>query len=80
MALGQTGIDFGLARAVRKWESGSSENRSSHRIDVPLFLELEEELGLFGKITLSFLEPGNCGRVHHIFILGDDPKIDRHSG
>jgi hypothetical protein len=32
-------------------ETGFSENRSSQRIDVSLFLELEEELALFGRIT-----------------------------
>ena len=36
------------------------------------FLELGEKLALFGKITLSFLCPGNGGGVAHIFIFGDE--------
>jgi hypothetical protein len=39
------------------------KNSESHLIDLSWFLELEEELGLFGKITLCFPCPGNSGRV-----------------
>ena len=41
-------------------------------MDGSLFLELEEELGLFQKITLCFLCPSDSGRVARIFIFGDE--------
>ena len=44
-------------------ELASSENRSSQRMDVSLFLKLERELGLIGRITLCFLRPGDRGGV-----------------
>jgi hypothetical protein len=39
---------------------------------VSWFLELEENLALIGKITLSFLCPGDRGGVPPIFILGGE--------
>jgi hypothetical protein len=59
-----------LRRGMLRRKALSSENRSSWRKDMSLFLELEEELGLFGKITLSFLCPGNGGGVAHILSTG----------
>ena len=47
--------------------------------DVSWFLGLEEELGLFGKITLSFLCAGNGGGVAHIPIFGDE-ILGAHAG
>jgi hypothetical protein len=45
------------------------KNRQSQRIDVSWFLELEEKLGLIGKITLMFPLPWQTGEdlVHICF-------------
>ena len=50
-------------------ELGSSENRWSWRIDVSLFVELEEEMALFRQ---NHSLPGNGGGVAPIFILGGE--------
>jgi len=48
------------------------KNRKLQPVDVSLFLELEEELGLIGKITLCLLCRDNSAGFAHIFISEDE--------
>ncbi len=52
---------------------GFAPKIDSHGLDVSLFLELEDELGLFGKITLRDLDRDGSCLDPTIFILGDEP-------
>jgi len=54
------GLEFEKPQVWRKTRQALRyKNRRSWRIDVSWFLELEDKLALFGKITLCFLCRGN---------------------